>query len=490
MAAEQVALVVCVECGGQFPRGSTTRVPHGSICFACRNRVHYYPAPCPGCGQTLPLGYRDGDGRHVCAACAGAESVFACRRCGSETDRYFGPVCARCVLRDKLTAVMTEPATGRIDPRLRPVFDTMLAVAHPRTTIEWLRRPGGHGPELLRSLAVGELPLTHATFDDYPSKAANNLRDIFVSCGALPPYQPQIARATAWLNRKLAAMPPDQRHILSRFGHWHVLRKARRQADQHPISNAVTNNARCRITAAQHLMEWADQHHASIEDITQPDLEAYIAEYPTRRNLTYPFIIWLADTGLNKQLSLPPYQPAPPQVTIPDEQRWQAVQTLLTDGTITLYARVAGLFVILFAQPLCDVVTMTRGQISQDGGKVFVRFDHTPVEMPEPLDRLILAQLAAASPAAYQTNSGDWLFQGRNPGRPLATESIRSKLAARGIHHHDHRKTAMFSLAARIPAPVLADLIGIAPKTAVKWAALSARDWTGYIKQRARTRPA
>lgn len=39
----------------------------------------------------------------------------------------------------------------------------------------------------------------------------------------------------------------------------------------------------------------------------------------------------------------------------------------------------------------------------------------------------------------------------------------------------------MFSLASQVPGPVLVDLIGIADKTAVKWAAFAARDWSSYI---------
>ena len=34
----------------------------------------------------------------------------------------------------------------------------------------------------------------------------------------------------------------------------------------------------------------------------------------------------------------------------------------------------------------------------------------------------------------------------------------------------------MFALAGQVPAPVLAELIGIADKTATKWAALATRD--------------
>ena len=40
-----------------------------------------------------------------------------------------------------------------------------------------------------------------------------------------------------------------------------------------------------------------------------------------------------------------------------------------------------------------------------------------------------------------------------------------------------------------MPAPVLAQLIGITDTNAAEWARLAARDWTGYIADRSRARP-
>jgi hypothetical protein len=45
----------------------------------------------------------------------------------------------------------------------------------------------------------------------------------------------------------------------------------------------------------------------------------------------------------------------------------------------------------------------------------------------------------------------------------------------------------MFQLAAEIPTPILADLLGLTPNTATRWAALAARDWSQYTAQRAST---
>jgi hypothetical protein len=46
---------------------------------------------------------------------------------------------------------------------------------------------------------------------------------------------------------------------------------------------------------------------------------------------------------------------------------------------------------------------------------------------------------------------------------------------------------ATLPLAAEIPAPVLADMLGLTPHTAIRWAALAARDWSLCTGLRAKT---
>jgi hypothetical protein len=59
---------------------------------------------------------------------------------------------------------------------------------------------------------------------------------------------------------------------------------------------------------------------------------------------------------------------------------------------------------------------------------------------------------------------------------------------ARGIQPSHARKAAMFQLAAEIPAPVLAELLGLSPTTASRWASLAARDWSHYTAMRRNAR--
>jgi integrase len=163
-------------------------------------------------------------------------------------------------------------------------------------------------------------------------------------------------------------------------------------------------------------------------------------------------------------------------VTLSDHDRWQHVERLLHDDTIQLYARVAGLLILLYAQPLSRICRMKPEQVTLGSdGIVTVTLGTVAIEMPELLDRLVLAQLDRCTHIRYASHQKKWLFPGRHAGRHLATENI---------HPADARKAAMFQLAAEIPTPVLAELLGLSPATATRWATLAARDWSQYATMR------
>ena len=130
---------------------------------------------------------------------------------------------------------------------------------------------------------------------------------------------------------------------------------------------------------------------------------------------------------------------------------------------------VAGLFLLLFAQPLNKILRMTRDQVTEnEGGRVIVTFDTVPIELPPDVGTLVLEHIRGRGPASYGIAGTDWLFPGRLPGRSLHTESVRRILVSHGIHPRQSRSTTLFALAGQIPTPVLADLLGIsaAPRPA------------------------
>jgi hypothetical protein len=85
-----------------------------------------------------------------------------------------------------------------------------------------------------------------------------------------------------------------------------------------------------------------------------------------------------------------------------------------------------------------------------------------------------------------------WLFPGRWPGRALTEDALARRLHALGISPRQGRSTALFTLAAEVPAAILAKTLGIHVQAAIQWQKISAGDWTAYgadVSRRTAPRP-
>jgi len=69
-------------------------------------------------------------------------------------------------------------------------------------------------------------------------------------------------------------------------------------------------------------------------------------------------IYWLNASRTNTGLKLPHTDKAEPALTMSDQARWEAVELLLNDDTISHHSRVAGLFMLLFSWPLNEILTI------------------------------------------------------------------------------------------------------------------------------------
>ena len=187
--------------------------------------------------------------------------------------------------------------------------------------------------------------------------------------------------------------------------------------------------ARTKIRGTIALLAWLDEQHVEIGTATQADLEHYIGiGRPGIANVIYQFVDWVRETGLNPGLQVDSVSTGSPAVTMSDADRWRHVERLLHDTTIRHYTRIGGLFMLLFAQPLTTICRMKTAQVGVRADGVFVTFDRTPVEMPEPW---------AASSRAHGPTGPSLLRQQEQPmalsrghlGNHLGTESIRGQLS-------------------------------------------------------------
>jgi hypothetical protein len=452
------------------------------VCEICVLRFARTATTCPGCGGMKVLAFYDAQHRPACATCTGNKPRYACVKCGRE-DSPFGRKCAPCALAERATELLSDP-TGRIHPQLQPVFDTLMAGPRPQTTLYWFTRSAG--PAILRAMALGQVEISHATFAAMPTNRTNTyLRDFLAAVGVLPHYDAELERVTPWLNDILATLPKDHADTVARFARWHLLRRLNVQAHAGTLTHGAISTARSNIIATVRFLDWLRDRDQAITTATQADLEDYAVTFPGRAQPLVIFINWTASTRLTRGLRMPVKEKDQPQVTLSDHDRWAQVELLLHDDTIRLYTRIGGLFTLLFAQPLARICRMRADQITtRDDGHVTVTFDTFPIELPDPLDKLVLAQLARRGQASYASRPDKWLFPGGIPGKHLATENIRSQLVARGIQPSSARKAAMFQLAGEIPTPILAEILGLSAQTAVRWAALAARDWSQYTAVR------
>jgi hypothetical protein len=77
-----------------------------------------------------------------------------------------------------------------------------------------------------------------------------------------------------------------------------------------------------------------------------------------------------------------------------------------------------------------------------------------------------------------------WLFPGHNPARPLCLQSSHLQLRKHDLKGLAGRNAARLSLAADVPASILAEVTGTSVSDATRWATLAKRDWTDYIATR------
>lgn len=77
------------------------------------------------------------------------------------------------------------------------------------------------------------------------------------------------------------------------------------------------------------------------------------------------------------------------------------------------------------------------------------------------------------------------MFPGFSPGRHQVANTLGRRLREHGIQSRSTRNTAIITLASDLPAPILADLLGLHITTAERWVGHARRDWTAYLAARA-----
>ena len=480
---------VCAHCGQLRPPAA--RWPEGPVCDPCYTAALQRRGPCTGCGIIRRLIAPPGPAAALCADCAAIPDPMAahvCGDCGREDKLYEQHRCARCALRAR-TAQILAAGSGQVPDGYAAVFDAIVAARNPRTALNWLR--DGAGAAVLAEVAAGRLPLSHDALDAHPHRrAADYLRHVLVAGGVLPARDEPLARLQQWVSDQLATVAdPADRRLIQAYATWRVLRQVRHRAAAKPRPRTYTRHAHVRVSAAVTFLAWLRTRGTTLDQVGQGDLDTWLTTTGPAAPDIRDFLAWAADHGHAHRLSVPTRARHDGPATSPD-QRWELLARLLHDDTLQLTDRVAGCLLLCYGQQLSRITTITRDQVTRRDDSVHLRLGRDEITVPEPLAGLLtdLATHGRDYVGVGTPNPTPWLFPGLLPGRPLTPARLGERLRTLGVYAQAGRRATLTQLAATLPAAVLADLLHIAPTTAVHWVHQAGGDWTRYAAELARER--
>ena len=142
--------------------------------------------------------------------------------------------------------------------------------------------------------------------------------------------------------------------------HWLVLRRARRNAARRTFTRGSADFARARVLAALDLLSWLDHRGQALSDLTQADLDQWLAAGATTRRAVRNFLQWTRHCGLAGELTvlLPPRQE--PTRLLAESDHIQQLDRCLNDETMPLDLRVGGALVLLFGMLISRITQLTK----------------------------------------------------------------------------------------------------------------------------------
>ncbi|UDG97544.1 hypothetical protein [Rhodococcus opacus] len=427
-------------------------------------------------------------GGRVCGPCSGDDRNWHCVRCGRVDLLVAGTHCLACDTALRSHDLLADP-DGQISSQLTGL-NTLFT--EPDTAESAHRQLAGNSTwvRLLRELIATGAPITHAALDEYGTGASvEHLRRLLVHTGALAPRD-DVGSLRPWLEALVAGLPTDLSTALRAYASWSVLRRARRRAARGLLTASAPKYARARLQVAANFLTWLTEHHRILAEATQTDVERWLGEGASTRHRLRDFLRWAHSRGLCADLQVPWLgRDSLPEHLLGDDDRWSGLHRCLTDEGLDLRVRVAGALVLLYGQIPTRIVELTTAHLSTDTrGGSFLRLHDRPVLLPPVLAALI-AELTnrpdhRRSAGLTPSTAPEWLFPGRFPSSHLDPGRLAFLLRRAGFAVRPARGAALVALAVDLPAPVLADLLGISVSTATRWSAVAARDYTDYLAAR------
>jgi hypothetical protein len=170
----------------------------------------------------------------------------------------------------------------------------------------------------------------------------------------------------------------------------------------------------------------------------------------------------------------------PTRPAIDDEQRFAILRGLLHDQDLDLRDRFAGSVLLLYWKPTTRIVALRTTDINTTpGGETTLRLGRGEIPLSEPLAQALRDQ--------QRTGTDGWLIRGRHAGQHITADRLQQRLKRYGIERsREGRHAALLALAARLPAPILVERIGIHQSRAAAWVRMAGSTYADYVSLRTR----
>ncbi|MFI7670805.1 hypothetical protein [Nocardia sp. NPDC049526] len=219
------------------------------------------------------------------------------------------------------------------------------------------------------------------------------------------------------------------------------------------------------------FLGWLRERGRALHDVDQAHVDEWLTTGPSTRYYLRAFLQWAARRGHVGDVVVPVRKSRQHTAPIDADQRWDMARNLLYSNELALPYRVAGLLVLLYAQPMAALAEMTVDQVIRGDDGVYVRLGPLPLHLPEPLDALMvrLTEEHSGKASIARRERSVWLFPGR-AARPAHQLHPDGDSAASDWHP---RPTDASSGPARFvhtaTPTIVSRLLGLSVATAEAW---------------------
>ncbi|MBP2266198.1 hypothetical protein J3A64_004843 [Pseudarthrobacter sp. PvP004] len=343
---------------------------------------------------------------------------------------------------------------------------------------------------LLQSIASGQTPLTHEGLDshrDTAAREADHLREILTHHGLLPHRDLYLARFERWIQDELPQLPAEVARPVEQFAKWHHLRRIRPMESPERNLHSQVHSAKQEIKETIKFLNWLwAVHERTAANCTQEDVDSWQASGPTTRRLIRTFLAFAQKTGTNTQVRVArPTSTNRPTIT--PEQRLLWIREFLEGNSDSLPYRVAGILLLLYAQPLTKVAAIRTSAVTVDEatGRLRITLGKHPLPIPPPFAELLKQHLRTRPNLGTGTSAqSPWLFPGGRAGHHLGPNTLAARLLDLGLNLRGARNTALDEHVIASPPPIIADALGYSYQVAHRHAEAAGDTWSRYIADR------